>query len=247
MGYKGGFDLPRSAALSDFVLVHGAWHGAWCWRKVLPGLWQAGHRAFAVSLTGVGEKAHLMSPAIRLGTHVQDVVELVEAEELDRCILVGHSYGGMAITGAADRLAGRVGHLVYVDAMVPHDGECWSSSHDEATRASRRAAIAQHGALPPPDVSVFGLSGDDAAWVQRRQRPQPGGVYDDPLNFDAARLASLPRTFIDCVAPALGTIAQSRRRVRSEPGWTVHTLQTGHDPMVSAPQDLLRLLLSVAP
>ncbi|MBE7941472.1 MULTISPECIES: alpha/beta fold hydrolase [Ramlibacter] len=232
--------------MADYVLVHGAWHGAWCWNRVLPALWRAGHRAFAVSLTGTGEKAHLLSPAIRLHTHVQDVVAAIEAEELADCILVGHSYGGMAITGAAELCGERIGQLVYLDAMVPLDGECWSSSHDEATRASRRAAIAQQGALPPPDPAVFGLAGEDAAWVQRRQRPHPGGVYDDPLQFDAARWASFPRTFIDCVKPPLATIAESRRRVRTQPGWTLHTLQTGHDPMVSAPGELTALLLGLA-
>lgn len=233
--------------MADYVLVHGAWHGAWCWNRVLPALWRGGHRAFAVSLTGTGEKAHLLSPQIRLATHVQDVLAVIEAEELRDCVLVGHSYGGLPITGAAARAAERIAHLVYLDAKVPHDGECWSGDHDEATRAARRAAIAQHGFLPPPDPAIFGLAGEDAAWVARRQRPHPGSLYDDPLHFDMARVQALPRTFIDCVVPPLATIAGSRARVRSEPGWTVHTLQTGHDAMVSAPGDLLRLLLALAP
>jgi pimeloyl-ACP methyl ester carboxylesterase len=232
-------------AMADFVLVHGAWHGAWCWSRVLPPLWAAGHRAFAVSLTGVGERAHLLSKNITLDTHIADVVSVIEAEELLDAVLVGHSYAGMVITGVADRLAARLRHLVYVDAAVPLPGECWSSGHSAETQATRRKAIAESGVLLPPDPSLFGLSGADRAWVARRLTPQPGGVYDAPLHFDAARVAALPRTFVDCNAPALATIAVMRQRVRAEPGWTLTEIATGHDPMVSTPQALVETLLSV--
>ncbi|MEW6707866.1 MAG: alpha/beta hydrolase family protein [Pseudomonadota bacterium] len=231
--------------MADYVLVHGAWHGAWCWKKLLPELWRAGHRAFAVTLSGVGERAHQLSRDIRLRTHADDVCAVLEAEELDRAILVGHSYAGMVITAVADRMPRRIGRLVYLDAVVPMPGESWSSSHPEEVRAMRRASIARAGAIPPADPAQFGLQGEDADWVQRRQTPQPGSVYDDPLQFDTARLAALPRTFIDCTAPALPTIAASRRRVREQPGWQVLEIATGHDPMISAPQALLRHLLSL--
>lgn len=230
----------------DYVLVHGAWHGAWCWRLVLPGLWAAGHRAFAVSLTGVGERAHLLRPDIRLQTHADDVCAVIEAEEMQRAVLVGHSYGGMVITAVADRLADRLSHLVYLDAVAPEPGESWSSGHTPETQAARRAAIAATGTLPPADPAAFGLQGEDAAWVARRQTPQPGGVYDDPLHFDAQRINHLPRTFIDCTSPALPTIDVMRRRVRAAPGWQVVEIATGHDPMVSAPDELLAALLAVA-
>ncbi|MEF7615501.1 alpha/beta hydrolase family protein [Aquincola sp. MAHUQ-54] len=230
----------------DFVLVHGAWHGAWCWRRVLPGLWAAGHRAFAVSLSGVGERAHQRHDGIRLATHADDVAAVIEAEELQAAVLVGHSYGGMVITAVADRLAPRLSHLVYVDAVVPLPGESWSSGHSPDTQTARRAGIASTGAIAPADPAAFGLSGDDAAWVARRQTPQPGGVYDDPLSFDATRIEALPRTFIDCTSPALPTIAPMRQRVRAMPGWRVIEIATGHDPMISAPEALLQALLGVA-
>jgi pimeloyl-ACP methyl ester carboxylesterase len=232
--------------MADFVLVHGAWHGAWCWRRILPRLWQAGHRAFAVSLSGTGERAHQLSPSIRLSTHIEDAVAVIEAEELQEAILVGHSYAGMVITGVADRLADRLGHLVYLDASVPLPGESWASPHPDSVREARRQAIAATGAIPPADPAVFGLAGADAAWVARRQRPHPGGTYEDALAFDPARLAALPRTFIDCTAPALETIAESRRRARAQPGWRYHQLATGHDAMISAPEDLLKILLAIS-
>lgn len=235
--------------MSALVLIHGAWHGAWCWRRVLPGLRAAGHEAHAVTLTGVGERAHPLRPDLRLRDHIADVLGLIDAEELgDDLVLVGHSYGGLVMTGVADALLARglkPRHLVYVDAVTPHPGESWSSQHAPETVRARLEAAAQRpdGAMPPPDAAVFGLDGADRDWVNRRQTPQPAGVYQDRLDFDAARIATLPRTFIDCTAPALPTIAVMRERVRREPGWQVVELATGHDPMISAPEALVKLLL----
>jgi pimeloyl-ACP methyl ester carboxylesterase len=232
--------------VADIVLVHGAWHGAWCWRRVVPLLWLAGHRVVTVTLSGLGERAHQLSPDITLATHVEDVVTAMRAEECDRAVLVGHSYGGLAVTGAADRLGNEVGRLVYVDAVVPLPGEAWSTRNPPEVQADRRAALARHGFLPPPAPAAFGLTGADADWVERRQTPQPAGVYDDPLHFDAARWAARPRTFVDCTTPSLPTIEPSRQLVRSQPGWEVVELETGHDPMISEPADLAAVLLTVA-
>lgn len=237
------------------VLVHGAWHGGWCWQRVLPLLQAQGLAAHAVTLTGVGERAHLLSGQVRLATHVADVLGVIDSSELGRVLLVGHSYGGLVITGVADALLKRaqptpaLHGLVYVDAVTPHPGESWSSQHTPETVAARLALAAEKGAgvaIPPPDAAAFGLSGADRDWVNRRQAPQPLGVYQDPLCFNAAAVAALPRTFIDCTAPALPTIAVMRQRVRTEPGWVVHELATGHDPMVSAPAELARLLVNAA-
>jgi pimeloyl-ACP methyl ester carboxylesterase len=236
---------------SAFVLVHGAWHGAWCWSRVLSLLRQAGHAAHAVTLTGVGERAHLLRRDITLRTHVSDVVNLVHCEELTEVVIVGHSYGGLVITGAADALMTQgvaLRHLIYVDAVVPRSGECWATHHSPELVATRLASANEdpQGALPPPDAALFGLRGDDAAWVNRRQTPHPFGMYQEPLHVDDARLAALPRTFIDCTDPAWASIAPMRRRVRSEPGWRVVEIATGHDAMVSAPGPLAQALLACA-
>lgn len=228
------------------MLVHGAWHGVWCWRRVLPLLAAGGARAVTVSLTGVGEKAHLLGAGVTMATHVADVVAVVRAEECRDAVLVGHSYGGVPVTAAADVLGDAVGPLVYVDAVVPAPGECWSSLSPPDVQTARRATIAAGGSLPPPPAAVFGLSGADAAWVDRRQTDHPGGVYDDPVDFSADRLLARSRTFLDCTSPPLATIDLSRARVRSQPGWTVVELATGHDPMVSAPELLAAELLRVA-
>ncbi len=233
------------------VLVHGAWHGAWCWSRVLPQLRTAGVDTHAVTLTGVGERAHLLAPTINLHTHIQDVIGLIDAEELHRLVLVGHSYAGMVITGVADRLQarhpGQLAHLVYLDAALPFPGDSWSSHHADETKQARIEASQSSGGLsfPPPDASLFGLSGADRDWVNRRQTPQPFKLYQQPLDFGAERVAAVPRTFIDCTQPALATIAPSRVRVRNEPGWNVVEMATGHDPMVSEPAALSQILLDI--
>jgi pimeloyl-ACP methyl ester carboxylesterase len=244
--------------MADFVLVHGAWHGAWCWRRIVDALQAQGHRAFAVTLTGVGDRAHLMSPLITLETHIADVANTIDAEELQQVVLAVHSYAGMIGTALADRMPQRLKHLAYVDAVVPRPGESWSSTHASATREARIAAAeaSPDYSFPAPDPSVFGLAAEDHDWVRRRQTPHPGHTYQAPLQFEPRRVAGVPRTFVDCVKPRLGTIDSIRPRVRDPNFWDgawaggggirVVELATGHDPMVSAPAELTRLLLSCA-
>ena len=192
----------------------------------------------ALTLTGVGERAHLLSPDIHLSTHIQDVVAAIENEELQ---------------DVADRIPERLGHVVYVDAVVPKPGEAWSATHASATREARLKAAQANAlySLPPPGPELFGLEGDDAAWVARRQTPHPGHPYTDVLDFDPARVARVPRTYIHCTRPTLATIDAIWPRVNDPkfwdglwlPGSRRLELATGHDPMVSAPQELTDVLL----
>ena len=237
--------------MSRFVLVHGAWGGAWIWRRVLGPLRAADHEVHAVTLTGDGERAHLRRADITLRTHIADVLGLIDAEELRDITLVGHSYGGQVITGAADALLmrgpGWLRQLVYVDAVVPVPGEGWGSNHAPETVAARQAlAAANDNALPPPDPREMGIDGADRDWLLRRQVPHPFGPYREPMPFDAERWAALPRTFIDCNRPAFPTIDGSRHRVRGQAGWRIVELPTGHYPMVSAPGLLVAELLALA-
>lgn len=243
--------------MANYLLVHGAWGGAWYWRDTLTALIRAGHRAHAVTLTGVGERAHLLTPAIDLETHIADVLGALDTEEMDDCILVVHSYGGMLGTAAADRRPGRIRHLVYVDAVLPEPGESWSSGQPEDTRAARIAGAEGHPqyAFAPPDPAAFGLTGAAADWVRRRQRPHPGHTYTQPLDFDPTRVAAVPRTFISCTQPPLPTIDVSRRRMADSAFWggtwqgggvRVVEIATGHDPMISTPDVFNRILLGLA-
>ncbi|TWO68206.1 alpha/beta hydrolase [Caenimonas sedimenti] len=243
--------------MANFLLVHGAWHGAWCWRRVAAPLAAQGHRVHAVTLTGVGERAHLRSPLITLETHIADVVNALDAEELEDVILAVHSYAGMLGTAVADRMPGRLRHLVYVDAVVPNPGESWSACHPSVTREARIAAAeaSPDYSIPPPDPKVYGLEGSDHAWVQRRQTPHPGHTYQAVLAFEPARVASVARTFVDCIEPPLATIDISRQRVRDPSFWggawaggapsSIVELRTGHDPMVSSANELVQTLLAL--
>jgi pimeloyl-ACP methyl ester carboxylesterase len=244
--------------MANFILVHGAWHGGWCWRKVVDALARAGHRAHAVTLTGLGERAHLMSPAITLETHITDVINAMEAEELDQVVLAVHSYGGMIGTAVADRRPERLRHLVYVDAVIPKPGESWSSTQAAATREARLAAAqaSVDYTFPTPDPALFGLDGENGEWVRRRQTPHPGHTYQAPLDFDPRRVAAIPRTFVSCTEPALATIDAIRARLsdgnlwdgawRAGAGARLVELKTGHDPMITAPAELTRILLECA-
>lgn len=242
--------------MANFVLVHGAWHGGWCWQRVMAALQRGGHRVHAVTLTGLGERAHLLSPSINLDTHIDDVMNLIEAEELSEVVLAVHSYAGMIGTAVADRLGQRLKHLVYVDAVVPKPGESWSSTQSSATQQQRLTAAqaSTHFSFPPPDPEVFGLHDADREWVKRRQTPHPGNTYQAPLQFDVQRVAAVPRTFVNCTQPALATIEPSRLRVKDPKFWDgawlpnakVVELKTGHDPMVSEPEALARILVESA-
>jgi pimeloyl-ACP methyl ester carboxylesterase len=242
--------------MANFVLVHGAWHGGWCWQRVTSALQAQGHRVHALTLTGLGERAHLLSPAITLDTHIDDVISAIEVEELHDVILAVHSYAGMIGTAVADRLGKHLKHLVYVDAVVPKPGESWSSTQSAAVQQQRLSAAqaSTRFSFPPPDPEVFGLKDADHAWVKRRQTPHPGNTYQAPLDFDVKRVAAIPRTFVNCTQPALGTIEPSRLRVKDAKFWdgawlpnsAIVEIKTGHDPMISEPAALTKILLDCA-
>ena len=242
--------------MANFVLVHGAWHGGWCWQRVTKALQQQGHRVHAVTLTGLGERAHLLAPGITLDTHIDDVISAIEVEELSDVVLAVHSYAGMIGTAVADRLGKRLRHLVYVDAVLPKPGESWSSTQSAATQQQRLSAAqaSTRFSFPPPDPEVFGLHDADRAWVKRRQTPHPGNTYRATLDFDVQRVAAVPRTFVSCTEPALATIDPSRLRAKDPKFWDGAWLpsskfveiKTGHDPMISEPQALTKILLDGA-
>jgi pimeloyl-ACP methyl ester carboxylesterase len=235
---------------TTFVLVHGAWHGGWCWRRVADRLTAAGHRVFCPTLTGLGERAHLLSREVNLSMHIADVVGLLEAEELENVVLAGHSYGGIVITGVAARAKARLRQLVYVDAALVEDGQSWSQIMlPEVAAARRKLAQESSGgvSLPVPEASVFGLSDPaDLAWVQRRMTPQPFGPFDEKMHWGGPIGNGLPKLYLDCVAPLYANLAPTKDRIRGKPGWPFVELKTGHDAMVSAPAETAKLLLGFA-
>lgn len=237
----------------DLVLVHGAWHGGWCWAQTARLLTAAGHRVFAPSLSGLGDRAHLFAPGIGLATHVDDIVRLVEFEDLQDFVLVGHSYAGSVITGAGDRLRKRVAHYVYLDAVVPPDDVHswrWADALSERVREERIAAINGPGGglmLPTPPASVFGIRREaDRAFVDARLTPMPAATFVERITLEAGGTQGLPRTYIAAVDPVYRGLQSVAERIRREPGWHFEEIRAGHDVMIDAPQALAQRLIAFA-
>jgi pimeloyl-ACP methyl ester carboxylesterase len=230
------------------VLVHGAWHGAWCWRRVTPHLRAAGHEVFVPTLTGLADKAHLLGRSVNLETHIQDVLGMLEAEELTNVVLVGHSYAGAVITGVADRAKARLRSLVYVDAFLLENGRRLADYVAPDRRDAMIKAGEANGFLDPPPATLFGLKPGtpDMDWVTRRMTRQPYATMSDPLRLTGDGGASLPRTYIYCSTPPTGSFEQFAAKLRNDPSWKFHELKTGHDCMVTEPAETARLILSGA-
>jgi pimeloyl-ACP methyl ester carboxylesterase len=254
---KAGAQTPRArGSQPTFVLVHGAWNGGWCWAKVRPLLEQAGARVLTPTLTGLGERQHLREPVPSLETHIQDVVNVIEAEELSDLILVGHSFGGMVITGVADRIKPRIRHLVYLDAAVPADGNDLAThvpGTDEATAQRRRTAfrrLAPDGVwMPPPGPAGVGVTQPaDAEWLRRRLTPHPLRTWLDPVVFRNGGHAGIPKTYVLATKPlttVMGYPAQGEVAKRGGE-WTYREIATGHQMMVTEPVRTAQLLLEAA-
>jgi pimeloyl-ACP methyl ester carboxylesterase len=242
-----------AAPVRSYLLVHGAWHGGWCWARVVPRLVAAGHRVFAPSLTGLGDRAHLFGSQVSLATHVEDVLGLIEAEEIEgELVLVGHSYGGNVITGVADALRARIAHCMFLDAVVPPAGATswrWADFNTPEERRLRLAAVRERGAgvaLPPPPPEAFGVEApEDVNWLQRRLRPMPLGTYVGSIVLRNGGSDGLPRTYVAAAMPAYPPMQTVCERVRADPTWRWRTIDTGHDMMVTAPLELASLLLDV--
>ena len=233
--------------MATFVLVHGAWHGGWCWLRVARLLRDAAHEVYTPTLTGLGERAHLARPEVDLETHVHDVVGVLEAEELRNVVLVGHSYAGMVITGVAARAANRLSHLVYLDAFVPEPGKSVLDYAGPRADAMRESARAQGDGwrIPPLPPERFGVTSQrDREWLQRRLVPQPLKAFEQPLAAGGAD--RLKRMYVYCSSPAMGPFDQFAERLREDRKWQYHELKTGHDAMLTAPGDVAKLLLAVA-
>lgn len=230
------------------VLVHGAWHGAWCWRRVAPLLRAAGHEVFAPTLTGLADKAHLLTREVNLATHVNDVLGLIETEELHDVMLVGHSYAGMLITGVADRMPQRLRSLVYLDAFVPQSGKRLIDYAAPARREAMVKAGEATGFVDPPPAAVFGFKEGtaDMAWVTRRMSKHPYATMADALHLRNAGDVQLPRTYIYCSSPPTGSFDQFAVALRDDPRWRFHEFKAGHDCMVTEPVATARLILSAA-
>lgn len=231
-----------------FVLVHGAWHGGWCWRQVAALLRARGHEVFTPTLTGLGERAHLLRPDTGLDTCIADVCAVIEAEELHDVVLVGHSFAGPVISGVADRLADRLRQLVYLDALVVKSGESALSVFPPEVQRERSMTIDPEGLrMAIPDPAKFGVTDPvQAAWLRRRLTPHPLKAYTDPLRLQNPLGCGLRKTYIAVTEPWYAPLAAVRDWVRSQPDWEFRELVAGHDAMLTSPEALAVLLMSLA-
>jgi pimeloyl-ACP methyl ester carboxylesterase len=233
--------------MTTYVLVHGAWSGAHTWRKVRPLLRAAGYEVFTPSLTGLGERVHLASPQVTLSTHVQDVVNMVEFEDLRDFVLVGYSYGGFVVTGTLQNIADRIKHLVYLDAFVPKDGQ----SLYGATGQVAETAFGQ-GWLVPPMPRTF-EDAAEAEWAIPRRSPHPRGCFIEPVHLTKA-LEEYPftRTYIKATVPPRGTDGSNNSfwlaadHARESRLWRYAEIETNHMIANNKPEELTRLLLELA-
>jgi pimeloyl-ACP methyl ester carboxylesterase len=233
--------------MATFVLVHGAWHGGWCWRRVATPLRAAGHEVLTPTLTGLGERAHLAQPSVDLETHVQDVLAVLEYEAVADAVLVGHSYGGVVGTVVADRAAARLARLVYLDAPVPRDGQCGLDLVAPAAAADFRAR-AQAGdgwRMAPNTPAALGLVAPaDVAWAAPRLTPQPLATFAQPARLTGA-VERVPRAYIFCAPARPGSRLPDFAAQARAAGWAYHEVATGHDAMISAPDAVVAALLDI--
>jgi len=239
--------------MANIVLVHGAWHGGWCYRDTARLLRAQGHTVLTPTHTGVGERAHQAHESITLETHIRDVVGAIEAEELTDLVLCGHSYGGMVITGVADRLPGRVTALVYLDAFVPEHGDSLIRLLDAALPPEvasqfiggfRGSALDGHGGMMAPiPAEVFNIAEANRPWVDRRCVPQPLATFEMPLLLTGTGLATVQRrTYVLADGWDPSPFRHFAAKYTGQPGWTVTKMACGHDVMVDLPEPLAALL-----
>ncbi|MBV1800317.1 alpha/beta fold hydrolase [Siccirubricoccus sp. G192] len=236
-----------SAEGKTYVLVHGAWGGGWFWTPVAERLRAQGHRVVTPTLTGMGERKHLLSRGVTLDTWVEDLVNAIEADELRDAILVGYSFGGIPAIGVVDRIPERIRRLVLLDSLVVEGGQrALDVVPADRAEGIRRAAVDQGSGpvLPPPrTAAALGMpDGPITQWLLRRFTPQPLATYESPLRLDHPVGNGRPRTYVALTRPPYSFIEPSRRWVRSQAGWDWVELAASHLAPVTAPEEVARLL-----
>jgi pimeloyl-ACP methyl ester carboxylesterase len=232
--------------MTTFLVAHGAWSAGWAWKKMHPLMAGRGHRLLTPTYTGLGERAHHASPDVDLDTHIADILGVIEMEDLNGFVLIGHSYGGMVATGVAARACGRVAKLVYLDAFAPRDGDSVFSLTPDREQAVR-AQLAKDGdgwkITPnplPPDTAAA-----DQAWAMPRRLPQPFKTFEQKLALPGGEL-TLPRHYIYATRhPPDDRFRQFLERARRE-GWGTSEIDASHNPHITCPEVLVDLLEKIA-
>ena len=234
--------------MATFVLVHGAWHGSWCSARTRRALLDRGHDVFTPTLTGIGERSHLLSRDIDLQVHIDDIANLIRWEELDGVILCGHSYGGAVISGVADAVPDRIAALVYLDAFLLEAGESLHDLLPDEHRELQLSLADQYGEgwrVPPIPAEIFNVNARDRDWVDRQCTPQPLATFQQKLRLSRGPSAIARNHYIFASGWEGTPFAASYRRARAR-GWTTAEISCGHDVMLDDPEALVSELLGVA-
>jgi pimeloyl-ACP methyl ester carboxylesterase len=229
--------------MTDYVLIHGAWWGSWSWARVRRLLAAEAHRVFTPTLTGLGERSHLLSRDVGLDTHIADVTNLMIWEDLRDIVLVGHSYGGVVARHVADRMPDRIHSLVYLDAFVPDDGKALRDYLPDSGKSFRELAVA-HGdgwKIPPPAASFFGVNAADADWVERQCTMHPLSTLEVPARITGA-CDRLPEIGYIRARDSGNLFAQFYAQA-AERHWWQAELACGHGVVLNMPNELTFLLL----
>lgn len=227
--------------MATFVMVHGSWHGGWCWKRVVPFLTMRGHDVHTPTLSGCGEHAHTGSAALDLDAHIEDIRAFLFLNDLRDTILVGHSSAGLVITGVVDREPERVARLVYLDAYVPRDGDTL------AVLAGRDRGMANNDdwQLPPMSAAELDVTMDiDANWLTPRLRPMPAGPSYQPLRLCSNNVQLKPKSYVYCCEGSR-RFKRFADTARTD-GWDYHELDAGHDAMITKPRATADVLLAIA-
>lgn len=256
---EGDYHRKQGAVSFTFVLVHGAWHGGWCWKFVNERLEAAGHTVFTPTLSGLAERSDMMSSDIGLQTHIDDVTSVLENHNLQNIILVGHSYGGMVITGVADAMKNRIQHMVYLDAVLPTNGQSLltqgQSINAEELKRFEVYMVSQSDdggiSMRAPSAIGFGLKDHQIEmlqWVEEQLTSHPIKTWTDPIKLLNGGGEGLKSTYIYCTNPAMtgASFGYHADRLKGKPNWQVKELSTGHDAMITAPDELTNLLLNLS-
>jgi pimeloyl-ACP methyl ester carboxylesterase len=238
--------LPASAqgAQKTFVLVHGAWHGGWCWRRVSDRLEAKGHKVFTPTMTGLGACSHLISKDVNLTTHIADIANFIKWENLSNIVLVGHSYGGIIISGVAEQLHDKIGSIVFLDAFLPENGDSLAEKASPAFKDVIAQAINRGDvSLKQPPAAAFGVTEPDRPWVDGKCTPQPLATYTEKAVYTGGRDKIAKKTYIRAKGYAGPAFDAALAKTKVDPSWKTHEMTSGHDAMVIQPQELTELLL----
>ena len=233
--------------MATFVLVHGAWHGGWCWSRVTPKLLALGHNVFTPTMTGFGERSHLLSPEIGLDTNILDIENVIIWEDLSEVILVAASYAGMVTTCVADRMPERISALVYQNAFIASDGVSQNDLLPEWRKVMIEENIEDDWCMPPPDPKLFGVqSSDDRDWIRSKMTPQAAKSFRDKARVTGAHCSVANRTYIRATGYPNETFDRYLNEAQSDPTWRAEVLNTSHDAMITLPNEIVQIFIEVS-